>query len=110
MPRRDGRDSPGAADQTIVTLVDEKTQWRGQPDTKRWRFYALVGLSMVLHSALTPLAALIGLLGLLGLSDPPPTAALPPITAIPIDLIEDPTPVPAPADPEPEEEPSGMVA
>ncbi|HEY6723472.1 MAG TPA: hypothetical protein VI197_05545 [Polyangiaceae bacterium] len=93
-----------------MTLVDVKTQWRGQPDTKRWRFYALVGLSMVLHSALTPLAALLGLLGLLGLSDPPPTAALPPITAIPIDLIEDPTPVPAPADPEPEEEPSGVVA
>jgi len=91
-----------------VTRVDVKTQWRGQPDTKRWRFYALVGLSMVLHSALTPLAALFGLLGLLGLSDPPATAQ-PPITAIPIDLIEDPTPVPAPADPEPEDEPSGAV-
>lgn len=92
-----------------MTLVDVKTQWRGQPDTKRWRFYALVGLSMVLHSALTPLAALLGLIGLLGLSDPP-TVDLPPITAIPIDLIEDPTPVPAPSDPEPEEEPSGVVA
>lgn len=102
--------SPGAKDQTIVIPVDVKTQWRGQPDTKRWRFYALVGFSMVLHSALTPWAALLGLLGLLGLSDPPPTTPLPPITAIPIDLIEDPTPVPAPADPEPEEEPSGLVA
>lgn len=91
-----------------MTVVDVKTQWRGQPDTKKWRFYALVGLSMVLHSALTPLAALFGLLGLLGLSDPPPPSQ-PPITAIPIDLIDDPTPVPAPADPEPEAEPSGAV-
>lgn len=91
-----------------MTVVDVKTQWRGQPDTKRWRFYALVGLSMLLHSALTPLAALFGLIGLLGLSDPP-LPSQPPITAIPIDLIEDPTPAPAPADPEPEAEPSGVV-
>ncbi|HEU5074392.1 MAG TPA: hypothetical protein VFU02_09470 [Polyangiaceae bacterium] len=92
-----------------MTLVDVKTQWRGQADTKRWRFYALVALSMLLHSALTPWAALLGLLGLLGLSDRPPTVDLPPITAIPIDLIEAPAPVPVQSDPEPEEEPSGAV-
>lgn len=84
------------------------TQWRGQPDTLKWRFYALVGLSMVLHSALTPLAALLGLLGWLGLSEPMESHDLPPITAIPIDLIED-APVPDSADPDPEQEPSAST-
>lgn len=92
-----------------MNVVDVKTQWRGQPDTKRWRFYGLLGLSMVLHSALTPWAALLGLIGWLGLSEPPETVDLPPITAIPIDLIEVPAPDPVPADPEAEAEPSGAV-
>lgn len=91
-----------------MMVVEPMTQWRGQPDTRRWRFYGLVGLSMVLHSALTPLAALLGLLGWLGLSTPPETQDLPPITAIPIDLIED-EPVADSSDPEPKEEPASTL-
>lgn len=92
-----------------MSNVDVKTQWRGQPDTRRWRFYALMGLSVVIHSVLTPWAALLGLLGLLGLTDPPPTVELPPITAIPIELLEDAPPAPTSTDPEPEEEPAAAV-
>ncbi len=106
----------------MVKSVAVKTQWRGQKDTQRWRFYTLLGFSFVLHSALTPWAALIGLLGLLGLADPVETEALPPMTAIPVDLFEDdleeataepPKPEPAPAPDAPpaltEPEPGGQA-
>src|SRR5688572_15237525 len=109
MPMPGRPDSPGGADQTIVSDVDVKTQWRGQPDTRRWRFYTLMGLSVVMHSVLTPWAALLGLLGLIGLTEPPPAEDLPPITAIPIELIEDAPPAPSSTDPEPEEEPAAAV-
>jgi hypothetical protein len=68
-----------------------------------------MGLSVVIHSVLTPWAALLGLLGLLGLSDHPPAEELPPITAIPIELIEDAPPTPSSTDPEPAEEPAAAV-
>ncbi len=92
MPDPIGSESRGAAEQTIVTFVDVQTQWRGQPDTGRWRFYALIALSALFHSAFTPLAALLGLLGWLGMSQPVEAQDLPPITAIPVDILED-TPV-----------------
>lgn len=65
------------------------TQWRGQKDTQRWRFYSFLGFSFVLHSALTPWAALLGLLGLLGLKNPVETKDLPAVTTIPVDLFEE---------------------
>lgn len=79
-----------------MSPVDRRTQWRGQPDTLRWRFVGLLGLSLALHSALTPWAAFLGLLGLLGAADPAEARDLPPITAIPIEILEEePTPDPS---------------
>jgi hypothetical protein len=92
-----------------VIAVDRQPQWRGQPDTLKWRFYTLVGLSVVLHVALTPWAALIGFISWLGLSDPVPVHDLPPITAIPVDLIEE-EPGPDPGDPQPAEQAPAIVA
>ena len=108
MPKRGRPDSPAGVDQTIVSNVDVKTQWRGQPDTRKWRFYALMGLSVVMHSVLTPWAALLGLLGLIGLTEPP-TQDLPPITAIPIELVDDAPPAPVSTDPDAEQEPAAAV-
>lgn len=116
MPIVDTAESQRIEEETIVESVDRRTQWRGQPDTRRWRFLGMVGLSLVLHSPLTPFAALLGLLGFLGLSDPVEAQDLPPITAIPVDILYDepteaePEPVasepaePTPAPPEPEPE------
>jgi hypothetical protein len=78
--------------------VDAQPNWRGQPDTTHRRLLWLVLVSLLLHVPMTPLIALLGLLG--SLADPDETApALPPITAIPVDLI--PGDEPAGGTPEP---------
>jgi hypothetical protein len=51
---------------------------------RMWRFLAL---AVVLHAPLTPLSALLGLVSLLGGQTEEP--ALPPVTEIPLDLIDD---------------------
>jgi hypothetical protein len=86
--------------------VGSLTQWRGQSDTTLGRFGWGVLVAAVLHLPFTPLAALFGLLALLSTSKPPPEA-LPPLTGIPVDLLEGeeaeapPAPTPPPAAPEP---------
>ena len=103
-------------EETIVNTVDRWTQWRGQPDTRRWRFFGLLGLSLLLHSPLTPWAALLGLIGLLGISDPVEAQDLPPITAIPVDILHEepgepePAPPPAPKATEPSAPPEPEVS
>jgi len=78
--------------------VDLKTQRRGPADTNNRRFAKLLAVSLLLHVPFTPWAALIGLLRLWSpVTDDTPS---PPITAIPIDLIEDQAP-PGPPEPEP---------
>jgi len=84
--------------------VDTKTHQRGPRDTSTGRFAKLLVVSLLLHVPLTPWAALVGLLSLWS----PPTDEVdsPPITGIPIDVIEEeapppPAPEPAPAAPEP---------
>jgi hypothetical protein len=67
--------------------VGPLTQWRGQSDTTLGRFGWGFLMSLLLHAPLTPLAALFGLLTLLTATEPPPEA-LPPLTGIPVDLIE----------------------
>jgi hypothetical protein len=86
------------------------TQRRGPADTSSSRFAKLLAVSLLLHVPFTPWAALVGLLSLW--SPPAEDVPSPPITAIPVDLIEDqppsapvepaqPEPVPDTAGPEP---------
>jgi len=77
--------------------VDLKTHWRGTADTSTGRFAKLLVVSLLLHVPLTPWAALVGLLSLW--SPPADDVEAPPITGIPIDLIED-APPPPPSAPE----------
>jgi hypothetical protein len=86
--------------------VDDRTPWRGQPDTNRRVFAVLLVISLLLHLPFTPWGALIDALrGLAGAGEPIPDA--PPLTTIPLDLIEDdeslaepaPTPAPPPTPP-----------
>ncbi|HEY3497262.1 MAG TPA: hypothetical protein VGK73_21340, partial [Polyangiaceae bacterium] len=64
------------------------TQWRGQSDTADRRMRWLVLISLLLHTPLTPLLALFGLFT--WLSTPPDEGPEPPpLTAIPVDLIEE---------------------
>jgi hypothetical protein len=73
-----------------------ETQRRGPTDTSSRRFAKLLVVSLLLHVPFTPWAALVGLLSLW--SPPAEDAPSPPITAIPVDLIEDQVPA-APAEP-----------
>jgi len=80
------------------------TQRRGTADTSTSRFAKLVVVSLLLHLPLTPWAALVGLIGLW--SPPAEDVASPPITSIPVDLIEDQLPqAPESAQSEPESAP-----
>jgi hypothetical protein len=78
--------------------VDSKTHRRGPADTNSGRFAKLLVVSVLLHVPLTPWAALVGLLSLW--SPPAEDVDSPPITGIPVDLIEDEVPATsAPAEP-----------
>jgi len=70
--------------------VDSKTHRRGPADTSTSRFAKLLVVSVLLHVPLTPWAALVGLLSLW--SPPAEDVEAPPITGIPIDVIEDEVP------------------
>jgi hypothetical protein len=73
--------------------VDTQTQRRGRADTSSSRFAKLLVVSLLLHIPFTPWAALVGLLSLWSpVTDDEPA---PPITAIPVDLIEDAPAAPA---------------
>lgn len=87
--------------------VDLRTRRRVLLDTAPRRLGRFLALALVLHAPLTPLSAFSGLLRLLGRE--PEVPALPPLTEIPLDLIDDdgaaagskaPEP-PAPAEAEP---------
>jgi hypothetical protein len=78
--------------------VDSKTHRRGPADTSSGRFAKVLVLSVLLHVPLTPWAALVGLLSLW--SPPAEDVEAPPITGIPIDVIEDEVPTTS-APPEP---------
>ena len=84
--------------------MDTKTQRRGPADTTSSRFAWLLVVSLLLHVPFTPWAALVGLLRVW--SPPADDVSSPPITAIPVDLIEDQVPAapsePAPADTTPD--------
>jgi len=85
--------------------VDPKTHRRGSADTSTGRFAKLLVVSVLLHVPLTPWAALVGLLSLWS----PPTDEVdsPPITGIPIDVIEEePAPAKAPEQPAAPAEPA----
>lgn len=81
--------------------MDLKTHRRGPIDTSAGRFAKLLVVSLLLHLPLTPWAALVGLLSLW--SPPSEAVSSPPITGIPIDLIEDQAPPspPPPSDGQP---------
>lgn len=76
------------------------SRWRGgAKDDRRWWPWAVV--SVVLHVPFTPLLGVLGLLGWF-LNQEPDIPEGPPITAIPIDIIEEPAEEPAPPAPAPE--------
>lgn len=78
--------------------MELKTHWRGPADTSTGRLAKLLVVSLLLHLPLTPWAALVGLLSLW--SPPADDVDAPPITGIPIDVIEDePPPAAAPEQP-----------
>lgn len=70
--------------------VEPRTRWRVPLDTTPRRLGRWLVLSVALHAPLTPVAGLLGLVHLLGTDDDVPT--LPPVTEIPLDIIDDDTP------------------
>jgi len=64
------------------------TQWRGQPDTSRWRLLGMIAVSALLHVPASPLMLLLAFLGLITLSGPAPQIPTESLNAIPIDLLE----------------------
>jgi hypothetical protein len=84
--------------------VEAWSRWRGGADNdRRWLVWALV--SAILHLPFTPLVGLLGLMGWF-LTQDPDIPEGPPITTIPIDLLDEetapaaaPEPPPAPAEP-----------
>jgi hypothetical protein len=84
----------------MVEDVGPETHWRGHADTFDRRMRWLVLVSVLVHTPLTPLMALLGMFGFLTARD---EAALdvPPITAIPVDIFEEETPPPAAPEPPP---------
>lgn len=90
MPPEKAYGFAGGACFSYVPRVESKTHRRGPTDTSAGRFAKLLVVSVLLHVPFTPWAALVGLLSLWS----PPSAEVdaPPITGIPIDLIEDQAP------------------
>jgi hypothetical protein len=86
----------------MVQRVGSETQWRGEQDTAgRRRLWRWVAVSALLHLPVSPLAPWLGLLALFGTSPPPPPRDLNEITAIPVDLVTEPTGEQAPQAEEP---------
>jgi hypothetical protein len=74
--------------------VEAWSRWRGSADNdRRWMFWALV--SALLHVPFTPLVGVFGLVGWFMNRDPDVPLG-PPITAIPIDILEEPAESPPP--------------
>ncbi|HET7545543.1 MAG TPA: hypothetical protein VFK05_37005 [Polyangiaceae bacterium] len=88
--------------------MDSKTHRRGPADTSTARFTKLLVVSALLHVPLTPWAALVGLLSLW--SPPAEDSDAPPITGIPIDVIEDEPPKASAPEPPAPAEPAGPPA
>ncbi|HYP88887.1 MAG TPA: hypothetical protein VEQ59_12050, partial [Polyangiaceae bacterium] len=94
--------------------MDLVTRRRVLLDTTPRRLGRFLALALVLHAPLTPLSGVLGLVRLLGKEPEPP--ALPPVTEIPLDIIDDDgssgaakaaePPPPPPAEPEAVAEPS----
>jgi hypothetical protein len=87
-------------------FVEAWTRRRVLFDTTPARTGRWLALALVLHAPLTPVVGLLGLLRFTGAEDEVPT--LPPVTEIPLDIIDDDTPpagaegaTPPPAPPEP---------
>jgi hypothetical protein len=84
----------------MVEDVGLETHWRGHADTFDRRVRWLVLVSVLVHTPLTPLIALLGIFGFLTAPDHAPLD-VPPITAIPVDIFEEETPPPAAPEPLP---------
>jgi hypothetical protein len=97
----------------MVEHVGPETHWRGQPDTFDRRVRWLVLVSLLVHTPLTPLVALLGVFSFLT-APADPALDVPPITAIPVDIFEEETPPPAapeaPAEPAPVAAPTPVKA
>lgn len=70
-----------------MSSAEKETQWRGHRDTSRRRLWGVLLVSLLLHLPFTPLAALAGIFGLLLGSPADDVPPAPPITAIPIELL-----------------------
>jgi hypothetical protein len=67
--------------------VDLRTRWRVHLDTTPSRIGRFLALAVVLHAPLTPIFGLLGLINLLDKGTEGP--ALPPVTEIPLDILDD---------------------
>ncbi|HVY27369.1 MAG TPA: hypothetical protein VHB79_12515 [Polyangiaceae bacterium] len=70
--------------------MERKTRWRVHLDTTPQRLGRFFALAVALHVPFSPVLGLLGLIRLMGGETEAP--ALPPVTEIPLDLIEDDTP------------------
>jgi hypothetical protein len=93
----------------MVEHVGLETHWRGQADTFDRRMRWLVLVSVLVHTPLTPLIALLGIFGWLSAPDLAPLDVAP-ITAIPVDIFEEETPPPAAPEPPPDPVPVASPA
>jgi hypothetical protein len=94
--------------------VERKTRWRVHLDTTPQRLGRFFALAVALHVPFSPLLGLVGLLRMMGGETDAP--ALPPVTEIPLDLIEDDAPpaktpgeAPQGAEPAPAAEPEATL-
>jgi len=91
--------------------VEPGTRWRVHLDTTPRRLARWLALSVALHAPLTPLMGFLGLLQFLN-TDEQEAPTLPPVTEIPLDIIEDEQerPADAPAETPAAPPPEAMVA
>ena len=73
----------------MLRRVEAATTWRGSSDTGSRRLLWWILVSLLLHSPFTPLAALFGLFAFFRPVDSESSEPVDPITAIPVDLLED---------------------
>jgi outer membrane biosynthesis protein TonB len=74
----------------MVCSVERMTRWRVHLDTTPQRLGRFLALAVALHVPFSPVLGLVGLLRMMGGETEAPV--LPPVTEIPLDLIDDDTP------------------
>ena len=87
VPRAKGPNSRGSSSEAMVCSVERRTRRRVQLDTTPGRLGRFFALAVVLHAPLTPIMGFLGLVRFLNTEPDVPNA--PPITEIPVDILDD---------------------